>query len=216
MVHPEIKGLADWRPLARGGLAVVWQARQRPLDRLVAVKVYQPEFDEGYRCWFLREAAAASRLSGQRGIVTVHDVGVLQDGRPYLVMELCPGGSLTSWLKPENRPSPERVLQVGVRVADALAAVHARGVVHGDINPANILIDRFGNPRLAGFGVATVSGAEEPASSGLHTTPAYAPPEAFWTQRATEAGDVFSLAATLYAVTGRLPTSRCVCHPDHP
>ena len=128
-------------PLARGGLAVVWQARQLPLDRLVAVKVYQRELDEADRRHFVREAAAAGRLSAHPGIVTTYAAGILPDGRPYLIMELCPGGSLTKWLKPENRPSEERVRQVGLRIADALAAAHASGVLHRDVKPANILID---------------------------------------------------------------------------
>ena len=105
MEHPHIRGLSEWRPLARSGLAVVWEARQLSLSRLVAVKVYQSELDESDRDRFLREAAAAGRLSDHPGVVTVHDAGILSDDRPYLIMELYPGGSLTQWLKPENRPS---------------------------------------------------------------------------------------------------------------
>ena len=205
MEHPRIRGLSEWRPLARGRLAVIWEARQLSLDRLVAVKVYQRELDEGDRGRFLREAAAAGRLSGHTGIVTVHDAGVLPDDRPYLIMELCPGGSLTQWLKPENRPNEERVRQLGVRIADALAAVHASDVLHRDIKPANNMIDSFGNPGLADFGLATVAGAEAPEADALRATPAYAPPEAFGMQSATESGDVFSLAATLYALLAGSP-----------
>ena len=103
--HPEIRGLSEWRPLARGGFAVVWKARQLSLDREVAVKVYERELDEGYRRRFLREAAAA-RLSDHPGIVTVHDAGVLPDDRPYLIMDLWSGGSLSQWLKPDNQAQP--------------------------------------------------------------------------------------------------------------
>ena len=70
MEHPDVPGLSEWRPLARGGLAVVWQARQRSLDRLVAVKVYQRALDDGERRRFQREAAAAGRLSTHPGIVS--------------------------------------------------------------------------------------------------------------------------------------------------
>ena len=154
---------------------------------------------------FLQEAAAAGRLSDQPGVVTVHDAGILPDDRPYLIMELYPGGSLTQWLKPENRPTEERVRQVGVRIAEALAAVHACGVLHRDVKPANILIDSYGNPALADFGLAVVASAEAAAAEALGVTPAYAPPEAFAMQPATEAGDVFSLAATLYALIAGSP-----------
>lgn len=210
MKHPEIRGLSDWRPLARGGLAVVWQARQQPLDRLVAVKVYQPEWDEGYRRWFIREAIAAGRLSGLPGVVTVYDLGILPDGRPFVIMELCPGGSMSQLLKRENPLNEERVRQLGLQLSGALAAVHARGVMHADIKPSNILIDRHGNPRLADFGLAVGTGIGEPEATALRLTPAYAPPEAFWTHRASEAGDVFSLAATLYALLAGVPP-RGVC-----
>ena len=205
MEHPHIRGLSEWRPLARGGLAVVWEARQLSLGRLVAVKVYQSELDEGDRRRFLREAAAAGRLSNHPGVVTVHDAGILPDDRPYLVMELYPGGSLTQWLKPENRPSEECVRQVGVRIADALSAVHACGVLHRDVKPGNILIDSNGNPALADFGLAVMASAEAAEAEALGVTPAYAPPEAFAMQPATEAGDVFSLAATLYALIAGSP-----------
>ena len=205
MEHPRVHGLSEWRPLARGGRSVVWAARQLSLDRLVAVKVYQRELDEGDRRRFLREAAAA-RLSDHPGIVTTHDAGILPDDRPYLIMDLCSGGSLTQWLKPENRPSEERVRQVAVRIADALATVHACGVLHRDVKPANILIDSFGNPALADFGLAAGAGAETTAADAACVTSAYAPPEAFGMQPATESGDVFSLAATLYALlAGRPP-----------
>ena len=169
MEHPRVDGLSEWRPLARGDRSVVWAARQLSLDRPVAVKVYRRELDDGDRRRFLREAAAA-RLSDHPGIVTAHDAGILPDDRPYLIMDLCSGGSLAQWLKPENRPSEEQVRQVGVRIADALAAVHAGGVLHRDVKPANILIDSFGNPGLADFGLAAVAGAATTAADAVRVT----------------------------------------------
>ena len=179
MEHPDIPGVSEWRPLARGGLAVVWQARQLSLDRLVAVKVYQCEVDEGDAAPFPARGRSRRPLSNHPSIVSAYDAGILPDDRPYLMMELCPGGSLTRWLKAENRPSEERVRQVGVEIADALAAAHACGVLHRDVKPANILIDSYSNPRLADFGVAAVEGAEADAAEALGVTPTYAPPEAF-------------------------------------
>jgi serine/threonine protein kinase len=199
--------LVDWRPLARGGFSTVWQAKQESLDRLVAVKVdHRPLSEDRERRRFLREAGAAGRLSGHIGIVTVHDAGILADGRPYLVMDLCPGGSLTQWLKPEGRRSERRIRDVGVRIADALAAAHARGVLHRDVKPANILIDSYDNPGLADFGLAAMPEPGVELSVTLEgMTPAYAPKEVFYLEPPTEFGDVYSLAATLYALLDGKP-----------
>ncbi|MFL6025592.1 MAG: protein kinase domain-containing protein [Friedmanniella sp.] len=205
--HPQVRGLDQWQPLARGGLAIVWRARQLSLDRLVAVEVYARRLDDaaGQRR-FLRESAAAGRLSGHAGVVTVHDAGILPDGRPYLVMELAPGGSLTGWLGREDQPDEEQVRQVGVRIADALATAHAAGVLHRDVKPANVLIDAYGDPGLADFGLAAVVEPEmELADETFGVSPAYAPPEVLRGRSATTAGDVFSLAATLYALLAGRP-----------
>ena len=204
---PRIPGLAEWRPLARGGFSTVWEAKQESLNRLVAVKVDQRSLHtESEQRRFLREAGAAGRLSGHPGIVTVHDAGILGDDRPYLVMELCPGGSLTNWLKEENRPTQERVREVGVRIADALAAAHARGVLHRDVKPANILIDAYDNPGLADFGLAAIPEPGTDLAANLEAlTPAYAPRETLHSKPPTEFADVYSLAATLYALLDGKP-----------
>ena len=152
--------------------------------------------------------ASSGRLSDHPGVVTVYDAGLLPDARPYLIMELCAGGSLTRWLDRENVRTEEQIRRVGVRVAETLAGLHARGVLHRDVKPANILIDGCGRPRLADFGLATLVGAEAAATDALRLTPAYAPPEAFLAPLATESGDVFSLAATLYALLAGHPPRR--------
>jgi serine/threonine protein kinase len=200
--------MADWRAIARGGFAIVWEARQESLNRLVAVKVDERKLDtEAERRRFLREAGAAGRMSGHPGIVTVHDAGLLVDDRPFLVMELCPGGSLTRWMTKDPRPSQRRVREVGVRIADALAAAHLLGVLHRDVKPANILIDAYNNAGLADFGLATLIDPDMPLSETVEAiTPAYAPPEVFAKKPVTEYADVYSLAATLYAVlSGHAP-----------
>ena len=85
--------MRGWQPLAKGGFATVWRARQDALDRDVAIKVDERPLDtESERRRFLGEAKTAGNLSGHPGIVTVHDAGLLEDGRPYLVMKLCTGG----------------------------------------------------------------------------------------------------------------------------
>lgn len=204
--HPLIRGLTEWKPLARGGAALVWRARQPLLDRSVAVKVYQGELNGGGSGTFTREAIAVGRLGDHPGVVTAYHAGVLADHRPYLVLELCPGGSLTPWLHPEHRPGEDTMIAIGIGVADALAAAHRSGVIHCDVKPANILLDSLGRPRLADFGLAALVGAEAEATDPVRLTPAYAPPEALTGPTPTEAGDVFSLAATLYALlAGRAP-----------
>ena len=205
---PQIPGLTDWRPLARGGFAIVWEARQVTLDRLVAVKVDDRPLDaESERQRFLREAGAAGRMSSHPGIVTVHDAGILADNHPYLVMDLCPGGSLTRYLEADRRPSQQRVRDIGVRIADALAATHARGVLHRDVKPANLLVDAYDNVGLADFGLAALPGpglASQETFQAL--TPAYTAPEILHRQPPVPEGDVYSLAATLYALlAGRPP-----------
>ena len=198
---PQLEGLTDWRPLARGGFAIVWEARQESLNRLVAVKIITRKLDNPEeRDRFLRESGAAGRMSSHPGIVTVHDAGLLDDDRPYLVMELCTGGSLTRRLDPENRPSQEWVRDLGVRIADALAAAHAQGVLHRDVKPANVLIDAYGHAGLADFGLAVMTDGMDLDERLEALTPAYAPPEAFAPHTPTTSGDVYSLAATLYAL----------------
>ena len=215
MQHPRIRGVSGWRPLARGGLAMVWQARQPALDRSVAVKVYQRTLGDDDRRRFSENVAAVRSLSDHPGIVSVHDAGILPDGRPYVIMEFCPGGSLSQWLEPENRPSPERVRQVGVLIADAVATAHAREVLHRNLQPATILIDSSGNPGASGFGLLAVAGAKEAATGALNTTPGYAPPESLRMQPATESGDVFSLGATLYALLTGGPPPRVNAASGH-
>ena len=132
----------------------------------------------------------------------MHDAGILTDGRPYLVMKLCAGGSLTAWLRPDNRQSVSRICRVGVQIADALAVVHEQGMLHRDVKPPNILIDSYGNPGLTDFGLA----APEPGSAAGMTL-AFAPPEVLLGQPHTAAGDVYQLAATLYALLSGRPPS---------
>jgi serine/threonine protein kinase len=206
---PEVAaGLTDLRALAYGGYSTVYRAWQSSVGREVALKVdHRTLEDERDRRRFLREAQAAGRMSGHPHIVHVYDAGVTPDNHPYMVMELCTGGSYAAKLKAQERLSPENVREVGVKIADALDAAHRAGILHRDVKPANILINRYGVPGLADFGLATVHEASRDTSVTVESlTPAYAAPEVFRLEHPGRAGDIYSLGATLYALlSGRPP-----------
>lgn len=203
-----LPGLTDLIPLGQGGFATVYRARQVRLNREVAVKVDNRVLrTERDRRRFLREAHAAARLSGHPHVVSVHDAAFTPEGTPYLVMELCTGGSLADLVRREGPLPPERVRRLGVQLADALAVAHAEGVLHRDIKPGNVLLDRYGTAKLADFGLAALLDAEGSSTVTRDSlSPSYAPPEAFAMAHPTPAADVYSLAATLYdLLAGRPP-----------
>ncbi|MEU6778418.1 serine/threonine-protein kinase [Nonomuraea angiospora] len=194
----EIKGV-----LGQGGFGVVYLAVQSAVGREVALKVdNRVLLSDRDRRRFMREVTAAGALSGHPHVVAVYDAGLLPDGRPYMVLELCPGGSLSG-----RRLSPAEARDVGVRIADALSAAHAQGVLHRDVKPGNILVNRYGQVALSDFGLATMPASGPEASVTRESlTPSYAPPEAFELAEPTPAGDVYALAATVYALlNGRPP-----------
>jgi hypothetical protein len=186
----------------------VYRTWQVAVSRETAVKVDSRALhsDRDQRRFF-REVAAAGRLSGHPHVIDVYDAGTLRDGRPYMVMELCPGGSLHDEVQRNGPLTPASVAQIGVGLADALAAAHELGILHRDLKPANILVNRYGVVGIADFGLASII-----AAGGLQSvtrealTPAFAPPESFQAQEPSPAADVYSMAATLYALmAGRPP-----------
>jgi serine/threonine protein kinase len=189
--------------LGRGGFGVVYRARQLTIDREVAIKVdTRVILDDRDQRRFLREVRAAGRLSGHPHVVEIYDAGVLPDSRPYIVMELCPGGSLAQ----RGPMAPREVTEIGQRIADALAAAHDLGVLHRDIKPANILVKRYGTVALSDFGLAALMEAGRDTSVTLEAlTPAYAAPEQFHLVPPTPRSDVYALTATLYALAAGRP-----------
>ena len=205
---PDIPGHRVGGVLGAGGFATVYRCWQLAVGREVAVKVdNRVLFTERDRRRFLREVTAAGRLSGHPHVIDVYDAGTLADGRPYLVMELCPAGSLNDALRRHGPMPAAQVRDIGIRLADALAAAHASGVLHRDIKPANILVNRFGMVGLSDFGLASIISAHgEQTASREALTPAYSSPETFRGEEPTVLADVYSLAATLYALlAGRPP-----------
>jgi serine/threonine protein kinase len=204
---PDIPGHRVGGVLGAGGFATVYRCWQIAVGREVAVKVdNRVLLTERDRRRFLREVTAAGRLSGHPHVIDVYDAGTLGDGRPFLVMELCPAGSLSDALR-RNGPMPAgQVRDIGVRLADALAAAHASGVLHRDIKPANILVNRFGMVGLSDFGLASIISAHgDQTASREALTPAYSSPEAFRGEEPSVLADVYSLAATLYALLSGFP-----------
>jgi tRNA A-37 threonylcarbamoyl transferase component Bud32 len=205
---PDIPGHRVSGVLGAGGFATVYRCWQLAVGREVAVKLdNRVLFTERDRRRFIREVTAAGRLSGHPHVIDVYDAGTLGDGRPFLVMELCPAGSLNDALR-RNGPMPvAQVRDIGIRLADALAAAHASGVLHRDIKPANILVNRFGMVGLADFGLASIVSAHgDQTASREALTPAFSSPETFRGEEPTVLADVYSLAATLYTLlSGRPP-----------
>jgi tRNA A-37 threonylcarbamoyl transferase component Bud32 len=195
--------------LGRGGMGVVYKARQLKLSRDVALKmILFGEYAGGAdRARFRAEAEAVARLD-HPGIVRIFDVGEHQ-GLPYLCLELCPGGSLADKLR--GRPLPPRdAARTAEQVARAVHAAHERQVVHRDLKPANVLLGADGRPKVTDFGLAKrTDGAAGPTATGAVVgTPSYMAPEQAG-GRAREAGrgtDVYALGAILYELlTGRPP-----------
>ncbi|MFG2129392.1 protein kinase [Streptomyces sp. NPDC048751] len=206
-------------PLGRGGMGVVWRAVDERLGREVAVKELRaytdadvPELDR-LRLRMQREARAAARVR-HPGVVAVHDIAEV-DGRPLIVMELVDGPSLDDVLRERGTLDPGEVAGMGAKVLDALAAAHRAGVLHRDVKPGNILLDRSGRVLLTDFGIATM---EDPGDgSATHLTRSgelvgsldYLAPERAQGADPGPASDIWALGATLYAaVEGSSPFRR--------
>ena len=197
------------RALGRGGMGVVWQARDGLLHRDVAIKeIYLPAAHDDPTDPLVRRALREARAAAQLrhpGIITVHDV-VTDDGRPWIVMELVGGRSLAEVVREHGVLSEWRTAEIGLRVLEALRAAHRHGILHRDVKPANILIDED-RVVLTDFGIAAVDGATVLTGTGqMVGSPAYLSPERINGQVATAAADLWGLGVTLYAtVTGRPP-----------
>ncbi|WP_344493623.1 serine/threonine-protein kinase [Streptomyces enissocaesilis] len=206
--------------LGRGGMGVVWRAVDEVLGREVAVKELRtyndssaPELD-GLRIRMQREARAAARVR-HPGVIAVHDV-TEHDGRPVIVMELVDGPSLDDVLRERGLLDPREAASIGARVLEALGAAHAVGVLHRDVKPGNVLLDRAsGRVVLTDFGIAAMddpgdgSTAHLTRSGELVGSLDYLAPERAQGQEPGPASDVWALGATLYAaVEGGSPFRR--------
>ena len=194
--------------LARGGMGDVFRATDDELGRTVAIKVLAERFsadaDVGQR--FTREALAAARLSGGPSTIKIFDVGEWQ-GRPFIVMEYLAGGSLADVLWRQGTQPLAPVLGWLAQAGAALDYAHAHGVVHRDVKPANILLDREGNVHVADFGIASAAGLASVTQTGtVLGTLGYLAPEQAAGKRATAAVDRYALGVVAFELlTGERP-----------
>jgi serine/threonine protein kinase len=197
--------------IARGGMGEVFRAEDRDLGRIVAVKLLGDHYadSEAIRGRFTREARAVARLSNAPSTVTIFDVGD-HNGRPYIVMEYLPGGSLADRLEREGAQPIGRSLGWLAQAAAALDAAHANGIVHRDVKPANLLLDDDDRVKVADFGVASAADLGSFTEAGTVVgTAGYLAPEQARGETATPASDRYALAVVAFELlTGKRPFER--------
>ncbi len=201
----------------RGGMGVVFKATQLRLGRTVALKAIAPQLagDPDFRARFQREAQLAASIE-HPNVIPVYEADELDTGELYLAMRWVQGTDLRELLAIEHRLAPARAVEVLAPVAYALAAAHARGLVHRDVKPANVLIAEGGDGRaehvyLTDFGIARLADEERGLTrTGVFVgTLSYAAPERIQGERAGPAADIYALGCVLFeTLTGRPPFNR--------
>ena len=202
--------------IGRGGMGVVYKARHRGLDRLVALKILPPgiDRDRGFQERFVREARALARLNHPH-IVAIYDFGQVE-GRYYFMMEFVDGATLRSMLQ-AGHLTPQAAMAIVPQLCDALQFAHEEGIVHRDIKPENILLDKKGRVKIADFGLAKLlngSLQQDPYTLTGHRqilgTPHYMAPEQFERPATVDhRADIYSMGVVFYEMlTGELPLGR--------
>lgn len=196
-------GYEDPEEIGRGGFGMVYRCTQRALGRTVAVKVLTTDLEPDNLERFMREQIAMGKLSGHPNIVNIFQVGSTASGRPYIVMQYHPHGSLNAKINDTGPIGWQEALRIGVKMAGALETAHRRNTLHRDVKPANILLTEYGDPQLTDFGIARIIGGFETADGAVTGSPAYTAPEVLLGQPPDVTSDIYSLASTLFsAATG--------------
>ncbi len=196
--------------LGRGGMGVVYKGYEEALGRYVAIKQLSPSLahDESIKQRFLREARAMAALNDPH-IVQIYLIGE-DDDQPFFAMEFVEGESLSTLLKREGRMSPSHAARIVFQTAQGLATAHAKGVIHRDIKPGNLLLNQRGMLKIADFGIA-LSASDSlanklTATGGFVGTPGYLSPEVCMGKPVDARADIFALGIVLFELlTGRMP-----------
>jgi len=192
--------------VASGGMGTVYRAFDSSLGRIVAIKMLKRGMAEDKQVMdsFYREARAMAALNHPH----ILHVYALDDheGSPYIVMELADRGSLDNWIERDGLVTELQVLDLGVKIIDALDSALQRNLLHRDIKPGNILFDEFEEPKLVDFGLARVAENNTEYEAEIFGTPYYVAPEKVLRQGEDFRSDMYSLGGTLYhALTGHVP-----------
>ncbi|HEY1188896.1 MAG TPA: serine/threonine-protein kinase [Gemmata sp.] len=194
--------------LARGGMGVVYKARQKGLERHVALKmILGAEGDKEAKQRFFQEARAAAALD-HPNVVPIYDIDEIGD-KPYFTMALIEGPNLRGYIDTHGAPSVPALVSMFAQIVAGVAHAHKYGIVHRDLKPANVLIDKDGRPRVTDFGLAKRASADAQLTTTGQVvgTPAYmAPEQARDSKDVGPAADVYSLGAIMYfMLTGKAP-----------
>lgn len=192
--------------LAKGGMGLIYLARDPYIQRQVVVKVlmYKHTMDETYRAFFQQEAELIAALE-HPCIAPIYDFG-WHGKQPYIVMRYMAGGSLEDKLRKEKTLKPAEIGHIVSRIAAALDAAHARKIVHRDVKPSNFLYDSAGEIFLSDFGIAKAKPFTDDEGEWLVGTPAYMSPEMIRGEKTDGRADVYALGVTLFRLlTGELP-----------
>jgi eukaryotic-like serine/threonine-protein kinase len=195
------------RLLGAGGMAEVYEGHDRLLARRVAIKVLLSQYarDPAFLARFKREAQAAASLS-HPNIVAVYDTGV-QNGTNFIVMEYVEGRTLRDVIRNEGPLMPERAAEIAADVCNALAAAHARGLIHRDVKPGNVMLTPDGTVKVMDFGIARATTSETiTQTAAVIGTAQYISPEQAQGQTVDFRSDLYSLGCCLYEMlTGVVP-----------